>query len=221
MKNYPMFALLCVTLGGCSVLAPKSGGQDLTVLPEDPTQERVVVRKGEPLPEGAIVLPADETVGEGEVSVVELPDAEVVEITELDSPPDVTGETEIYLPEEVAASADAEAVIIPAESAPSPEAQSGVSPDGIRVEIVNASGVPGLEQQVSERLAGKGYFISWAGESATPGQQQIETLIKYRSGFAREAVRLGHILPGNQIVTRGDALPEEIDIRVIVGSDQE
>ena len=88
------------------------------------------------------------------------------------------------------------------------------------MEIVNASGVPGLEQQVSERLAGKGYFISWAGESAASGQQ-VETLIRYRSGFAREAVRLGHILPGNQIVTRGDGLPEGIDIRVVVGSDQQ
>ncbi len=223
MKKYSMFTLLCVTLGGCSVLAPKGGDQDLTVLPEDPTQERVVVREGEPLPEGAIVLPADEPVSEGGISVAELPDAEVVEITELDSPAETagaTGETEIYLPDEVAARADAEAVIIPAENHAAPESQGDLSPDGIRVEIVNASGVPGLEQQVSERLAGKGYFISWAGESATSGQQ-METLIKYRSGFAREAVRLGHILPGNQIVTRGDALPEGIDIRVVVGSDQQ
>jgi len=154
--------------------------------------------------------------------VAELPDAEVVEITELDAPEPATAEggTEIYLPDEVAASADAEAVIIPAESNSASESQAAASPDGIRVEIVNASGIPGLEQQVSERLAGKGYFISWAGEGAASGQQ-VETLIKYRPGFAREAVRLGHILPGNQIVTRGDALPEGVDIRSVVGSDQQ
>ncbi len=225
MKNYSMLALLCVTLGGCSALAPKGGDQNLTVLPEDPTQERVVVGEGEALPEGAIVLPADESAGEIEVSVTELPDAEVVEVTELDAPAETeatSGGTEIYLPDEVAASADAEAVIIPAEDHANPEVESQgeLSPDGIRVEIVNASGIPGLEQQVSERLAGKGYFISWAGESAATGHQ-VETLIRYRPGFAREAVRLGHILPGNQIVTRAEALPEEIDIRVIVGSDQQ
>lgn len=222
MKKYPMFALLCVTLGGCSVLAPKGEDQKLTVLPDDPTRERVVIHEGESLPEGAIVLPADESAGAGDVSVAELPDAEVVEITELDSPQAATGEgdKEIHLPDEVAHSAGAEAVIIPAESSSSSEPQTVASPDGIRVEIVNASGVPGLEQQVSERLAGKGYFISWAGESAASGQQ-VETFIRYRSGFAREAVRLGHILPGNQIVTRGDGLPEGIDIRVVVGSDQQ
>ena len=220
MNRYIVLVLFGVALGGCTLLAPKDGGQEISVLPDDPTQDRTVIGSGEPLPPGAIVLPADEDADVAVAVEKELPEADVIEITELkpDTPASAQGE-DIYLPEEVAASADAEAVIIPAEDS-SGASGAGLSADAIRVEILNASGIPGLEQQVSERLAGKGYFISWAGESAASGAQQ-ETRIKYRPNYAREAVRLGHVLPGNQIVTRGDDLPEGVDIRIIVGSDQQ
>ncbi len=219
MKKYLILVLFSMAVGGCSLLAPKDGDQNITVLPDDPSQDKTVLGEGEPLPPGAIVLPADEVAVEA--SEIVLPDAEVIEITELEPEPVAPAEqTEVYLPDEVAASADAEAIIIPAEDSSSNQMQSGLSTDAVRVEILNASGIPGLEQQVSERLAGKGYFISWAGEGAASGTQSA-TQIKYRPNFAREAVRLGHILPGNQIVTRGDGLPEEIDIRIIVGSDQQ
>lgn len=221
MKKYLMLVLFSVTVSGCSLLAPKSGEQNITVLPDDPSQSKTVLGEGEPLPEGAIVLPADEIAVEA--TEIVLPDAEVIEITELE--PEFAApeeQTEIYLPDEVEVGADAgaETVIIPAEGSPSSHSGEGVADVAVRVEILNSSGIPGLEQQVSERLAGKGYFISWAGEGAASGTQR-ETQIKYRPNFAREAVRLGHVLPGNQIVTRGDGLPEEIDIRIIVGSDQQ
>ncbi len=219
MKKYLMLVLFSVTVSGCSLLAPKSGDQNITVLPDDPSQSKTVLGEGEPLPEGAIVLPADDIAVEA--TEIVLPDAEVIEITELE--PEFAApeeQTEIYLPDEVGAGVDAEAVIIPAEDSPSSHSGEGVADVAVRVEILNSSGIPGLEQQVSERLAGKGYFISWAGEGAASGTQH-ETWIKYRPNFAREAVRLGHVLPGNQIVTRGDELPEEIDIRIIVGSDQQ
>lgn len=221
------------------MLEPKGGSEDITVLPEDPARDRTILSEGEPLPPGAVVLPADDevTVESSELllpdrevteeSVVALPDAEVVEVIELDDGSvAVSGDAadvasgDVYLPDEIAASADAEAIIIPAGATPAAGAEPSPVADAIRVEIHNASGVPGLEQQVSERLAGKGYFISWAGEGTTAGTQH-ETYIRYRPSYARQAVKLGHILPGNQIVTRGDELPEGVDIQVIVGSDQQ
>ncbi len=234
MKRHLTLALLGVVVGGCSMLEPKGGGEDITVLPEDPARDRTILSEGEPLPPGAVVLPADDevTVESSELllpdaevtegSVAGLPDAEVVEVIELDDGSVAAdgASGDLYLPDEIAASADAEAIIIPAGATPPAGAEPPSVTDAIRVEIHNASGVPGLEQQVSERLAGKGYFISWAGEGTTVGTQH-ETFIRYRPSYARQAVKLGHILPGNQIVTRGDELPEGVDIQVIVGSDQQ
>ncbi len=239
MKRHLTLALLGVVVGGCSMLEPKGGSEDITVLPDDPARDRTILSEGEPLPPGAVVLPADDEVmvesseivlsdaEAAEDSVVALPDAEVVEIIELDGGDvPVIGDAgdeasgDVYLPDEIAASADAEAIIIPAGVPPAGGMEMTPVADAIRVEIHNASGVPGLEQQVSERLAGKGYFISWAGEGTTAGTQR-ETYIRYRPSYARQAVKLGHILPGNQIVTKGDELSDGVDIQIIVGSDQQ
>ncbi len=239
MNRYLTLALFSVVIGGCSMLEPKGGSEDITVLPDDPASDRTILSEGDPLPPGAVVLPADDEVmvesseivlPDAEVidsTEIALPDAEVVEVIELDGEdvPVLGGagdeaSGDVYLPDEIAASADAEAIIIPAGAAPASGAEMPPVADAIRVEIYNASGIPGLEQQVSERLAGKGYFISWAGEGSSVGAQS-ETHIRYRPDFARQAVKLGHILPGNQIVTRGDELSDGVDIQIIVGSDQQ
>jgi len=210
MKKYLIPVLFGFAAGGCCVLEPKGDSQDISVLPDDLSMERTVLLEGDELPPGAIVLPADEVTIES--SEIVLPDVEVAEYEDVVS---VNGDGEHFSDRNVA-----ETIIIPAGTSSSSSLQDGLSADAVRVEILNASGIPGLEQKVSEQLAGKGYFISWAGEGDTSGVQH-ETRIKYRLNFAREAVHLGHVLPGNQIVTRGDEVPEGIDVRIIVGSDQQ
>ncbi len=216
----PVFILGMIT-GGCSLIEPKGNGQDSSAHRDNPTHGKTVLGKNEPLPPNVIVLPAEGVAVE--TSEVILPDTETIEITELESEPasSPAEQAEIRLPDNTVADGGTETVIIPAEDSPAPQTQTG-SADTIQVEILNASGIPGLEQRVSERLADKNYAISWAEEGKGTAPSALnETWIKYRPDLARQAVRLGHILPGNQIVIRDKDLPEGVDIRIIVGSDQQ
>ncbi len=232
MKKYLMLVLFSVVIGGCSLLEPQAGGRDITVLPDNPVQRKTAFHEDIPLPPDTIVLPLDEVAVE--TSEIVLSDTEITEL-ESGSPKSakidlssVTGlesdslkPTEVDLSsDEVVADTETEVVTVPARDSSSSHSSADLSADAVRVEIVNVSGVPGLEQRVSERLAGENYFISWSEERATSSVQS-ETWIKYRPDFAIKAVHLGHVLPGNQVVTRDDALPEGVDIRVIVGSDQQ
>ena len=219
MKKRLIPVLFSVVVGGCSLLEPVDGEQEISTPPETLGKDKTVLEEETHISSGTIVLPAEDVAVE--TSEISPPDIEMAELTELEPESATPAEQiDLSLPGEVAAGTDTEATDIPVEDISPSQMSPGLPADAVRVEILNASGIPGLEQQVSERLAGNDYVISWSEDGAV-SDAQSETRIKYRPDFAREAVRLGHILPGNQIVTRGDELPEAVDIRIIVGSDQQ
>jgi len=95
-----------------------------------------------------------------------------------------------------------------------PEEKAGdTSGDLPRVEVVNASSNRALVQQVLEQLNGAGANVVNLRKAAS---KETETWIKYREGFSEEAVALGHLIDGNQIVVQR-SLGDGIDIEVVVG----
>jgi len=100
-------------------------------------------------------------------------------------------------------------------SAP-PSAMETTSTGTIAVELVFAGSDPAHEQSLGDSLRHAGYktVIRHEAKSSKPKK----THVFYRSGMSQEAVSLGHMLQGNQIVVKGN-LPDGVDIRVTVGAD--
>ncbi|MBB5021462.1 LytR C-terminal domain-containing protein [Desulfurispira natronophila] len=93
--------------------------------------------------------------------------------------------------------------------------------DRLRIELLNASGVPELLDVMAERLTNMGYRVVRLG--VAEDHSVLETShIHYRVGFAEEAITLGHSLTGNyQIVTRGREMPEDLQLRMLIGTDMQ
>lgn len=217
MRKYSILVLFSMVTGGCSLLEPKGEQQDTALQPEEPARGyQTALSESVPPPPDTIVLPLKEITVETQEIV--LPDSMVTNAAdpELSHPP---GEHRHLPAKGRTAGLDAKIITIPARDDSFKRQPTEPPADAIRVEIINTSGVPGLDERVSKRLASENYLISLA-KSDPASEVRDETWIKYRADFVGEAVHLGHILPGNQIVTRGDELPDEIDIRIIVGADQ-
>ncbi|MFO8155285.1 MAG: LytR C-terminal domain-containing protein [Pseudomonadota bacterium] len=89
----------------------------------------------------------------------------------------------------------------------------------LTVEVINASGIPGLGETMAERLLHKGHHVVAIREPANPEERDV-TYIRYRAGLADEAVELGHSIRQIQIVTQEHELEGEAEVRVLVGRDQ-
>ncbi|MFA9462431.1 LytR C-terminal domain-containing protein [Thiohalorhabdus sp. Cl-TMA] len=88
----------------------------------------------------------------------------------------------------------------------------------ISLSLVNASGEAGLARTLGERLGKQGYEV--VNVIAEDRPVQSVTHLYYREGFKKPAVTLGRALPGNQTLTHYTHLPADVDIQVLVGTDQ-
>ncbi len=87
----------------------------------------------------------------------------------------------------------------------------------LRVEIFNASAIPGLAMKVANILKKKGYNVIRI--KALKGSREAKTVIWHRKEVMYLAVDLGHKIPATQWVKPGIGLPDNIDVRIIVGRD--
>jgi LCP family protein required for cell wall assembly len=87
----------------------------------------------------------------------------------------------------------------------------------LRVDVLNAAGVPGLARTTADRLAQRGYEIVSVGDAA---RAQSETTIQTRPDArpAAAAVATSLNLPAARVVD-STTLPSTIDVRVLVGPD--
>lgn len=108
----------------------------------------------------------------------------------------------------------------PAAGALLPGAAAPAATGRLRVEVINASGVPLLGERIAEEVRQKGnYDVIRVGSTGNVTDQEL-THIHYRNGLARDAVTLGHSMRNYQIVTQGRDLPEDVDLRIVIGVDQ-
>jgi hypothetical protein len=88
----------------------------------------------------------------------------------------------------------------------------------IRVEVLNATGVPGLAGRMTRLLRGRGFDVVNYGNAA--GTRRGPTAILDRAGDSRLAREVALALPGTPI--REELAPDRfIDVTVIVGDDYE
>jgi hypothetical protein len=88
--------------------------------------------------------------------------------------------------------------------------------EGLNVELVMPGGKNAHERAITNTLRNAGFIVTIRHEAGGPRPNR--THIFYQAGMSEQAVKLGHVLKGNQIVVRHD-LPEGVDIRVDVGKD--
>ncbi len=86
-----------------------------------------------------------------------------------------------------------------------------------RLEISNGSGVTGLAKRLSQLLSRLGIPV-FRLTNQQP-YRQIVTEIQYKDGFKPQAEKLMETLRGRAIVSRMEASPRPVDIRVVLGKD--
>jgi tetratricopeptide (TPR) repeat protein len=86
-----------------------------------------------------------------------------------------------------------------------------------RLEIANGNGVPGLARRMAQALRADGLAAVRAVNLKPYVEQQSS--IQFRAGFARAALELGQStgVPEARVVLR--ALPDNVDLRLILGKD--
>ena len=90
-------------------------------------------------------------------------------------------------------------------------------PEGkLRVEIVNHSSDPKLQDRIAKRLQDKGYIVV---RTLRAKAKLARTHVYYKNGYAEQAVTLGHSLPRNQIVLKSADLADDVELRLVLGDD--
>ena len=84
------------------------------------------------------------------------------------------------------------------------------------VEIINRTGSKQVAKKISSRLKKKGYKVVRVIESK---KRLKRSHVYYQNGFAKQAVKLGHALPRNQIVLKSGKLSKDVHLRLILGDD--
>lgn len=83
------------------------------------------------------------------------------------------------------------------------------------VEVLNASGRPGLARQVTRLLRQRGLDVIYFGNA--PGRQD-STLVLVRRGPLSQGSRVARVLGRGGVVARPDSLPR-VDVTVLLGAD--
>lgn len=84
------------------------------------------------------------------------------------------------------------------------------------VEIINRTGSKKVAKRISNRLKKKGYKVVRIIESK---KRLKRSHVYYQNGFDKQAVKLGHSLPRNQIVLKSAKLSKDVELRLILGDD--
>lgn len=89
--------------------------------------------------------------------------------------------------------------------------------DDVRVEIQNGAGIDGLASAVETRLRTSGYDVVAVGNADS--FEHTSTILEYAPDRRQHAELLSEAFPGAEL-REVDDLPDGIDVRVIVGTDQ-
>jgi hypothetical protein len=97
-----------------------------------------------------------------------------------------------------------------------------IKPGDVTVAVLNGTTVTGLAQQVSERVAAKGFQVGTVANTADQQQQRAESVVLYSPGHREEAKavsrRLG--IPQRQPIDPGSqGLAGDATVVVIAGAD--
>lgn len=87
---------------------------------------------------------------------------------------------------------------------------------GVKVEVLNGSGIPGRGHQVAAQLQSGGFTVSNIGTTTVTGSP-AETIVYYRPGHLAEAQQLAAALGGEAILGRRP-LSTTADVQLVVGS---
>ncbi len=90
---------------------------------------------------------------------------------------------------------------------------------GLQVEVLNQSGRLSAGNKVAEQLRAAGYNVVRVDSDS--GTTSPVSWVRYRPGLSGDGVKVGHVLPGNQVVSKEPALPKDVAVRVVVGSDMQ
>lgn len=102
---------------------------------------------------------------------------------------------------------------------PAPGASAAAPPAGerVRVEVLNAAGVPGLAREVTAELRDAGFDVVYFGNAHSFAQES--TAVLDRLGKQDVARRVADVLGGVRVLERPDS-SLFVDVTVVVGRDR-